>query len=129
MHKSTWKKFESRVAAILGCRRAVLSGSANRDDLGSSDSTHPRLFVECKMRESHSVRTLHDKTLRLAAAEGKIPVLAIGDTGKVGFLWVVHSGLLDGFIAEYIAGMGDEDRDAIEGLIRTAYNRRHEGGE
>jgi hypothetical protein len=58
----TWKKSEARVAALIGARRPVLSGSSGRDDRNQSDSTHPRIFIEANYRQRHAVRSLFDAT-------------------------------------------------------------------
>jgi hypothetical protein len=89
--RRTWQQAEGRAAALFGVRRQFGSGSGGRDDLTQSDSTHPVLFIESKLRQCHTTRTLHDATKRLAAREGKVPVLALFDKGRPGFLLVVHS--------------------------------------
>ena len=90
-HRRTWQKAEGRAAALFGARRAVLSGSSGRDDASRSDSTHPTLFIETKLRETHAARTLWDGTKALARKEGKTPVLMLADKGRPGFLVCVHS--------------------------------------
>jgi hypothetical protein len=77
-HRGTWKKSEDRAASLFGARRQVGSGSAGRDDIDTrSDSTHPALYIETKLRRSHAARSLHDQTRALARLEGKTPVLAL----------------------------------------------------
>jgi hypothetical protein len=122
--RRTWQLFESRVAAFFGCRRAVLSGSSGRDDATCSDSTHPTLFVECKLREKHAARTLHDATRALARKEGKTPVLALADKGRPGFLICVHSDDWRAVVAEWAASLPESERDELEGEIRRATRRR-----
>ena len=123
--RRTWQLFESRVAAFFGCRRAVLSGSSGRDDATQSDSTHPTLFLECKLRESHATRTLHDATKALAKKEGKAPVLALADKSRPGFLVVVHSDDWPRVVAEWAASQDETELAHIEGMIRQAWLRRH----
>jgi hypothetical protein len=79
-----------------------------------SDSTHPRLFIESKLRERHTVRTLHDATKRLAAREGKVPVLTLFDKGRPGCLVVVHSDDLAAVLAEYAAARQRDDERSAE---------------
>lgn len=98
----TWKKAESRAAALFGARRQPLSGSSGRDDTTSSDSTHPRLFIESKYRDRHAVRTLYDKTRALALKEGKTPVLTLFDKNRPGFLICVHSDDIAAVAAEVV---------------------------
>ena len=107
----TWKKAEGRVAALFGARRPPLSGSSGRDDTTCSDSTHPRLFIEVKYRERHTVRTLYDKTKILAKKEGKIPVLALIDKNRPGFLICVHSDDLPA-AAEFLPAAIEPERSA-----------------
>jgi hypothetical protein len=125
--RRTWQRSEGRAAALFGCRRQVGSGSAGRDDLTASDSTHPTLFVESKLRDRHTTRTLHDATRKKAKKEHKIPVLALFDKQRHGCLIVVHSNDLMTVVAEYAAALSDEERDRLEGLIRTACARQRDG--
>src|SRR6516162_6993141 len=125
-HRRTWQRSEGRAAALFGCRRQVGSGSAGRGDVTASDSTHPVLFVESKLRDRHTTRTLHDATKKLATKEGKTPVLALFDKQRHGCLIVVHSDDLMTVVAEYAAALSDEERDRLEGLIRTACARQRD---
>jgi hypothetical protein len=103
-HRTTWKRAEARVAARFGARRQVLSGSAGRGDATRSDTTHARLFVEVKSRDRHPARTLFDATKALARKEGKVPVLALVDKGRPGFLVVIHADDLAEVAAELARG-------------------------
>ena len=127
-HRRTWQQAEGRAAAFFGVRRQVSSGSSGRDDLTASDSTHPVVFIESKLRDRHAARTLHDATKKRAAKERKTPVLALFDKQRHGCLIVVHSDALMTVVAEYAAALSDEERVRLEGLIRQAYARRN-GGE
>lgn len=89
-HRNTWKAAERRVAAFFGTLRQRLSGSSGRADETASDTKHPRLFIEVKYRQSHSVRTLFDATAKIAKKENKLPIVALVDKGKDGFLVVVR---------------------------------------
>jgi hypothetical protein len=103
-HRSTWKKREGQAAALFGARRQVLSGSSGRDDAATcSDSTHPRLYLECKLRAASAVRNLWEVTRDAARREGKTPVLALYAKGKPGALIVVHEDDLEVVAAEYLA--------------------------
>lgn len=97
----TWKKAEARVAALIGARRQVLSGSSGRDDRSQSDSTHPRIFVEAKYRQRHAIRSLFDATRAKARKEGKTPVVALIDKGRPGCLVCVHSDDLPSLVVEF----------------------------
>jgi len=100
-NSSTWKKAEGRVASLFGARRQVLSGSSGRDDLTSSDSTHPRLFIEAKYRERHATRSLFDETKTLAKKEGKTPLVALIDKARPGCLVCIHCDDLPSVVAEF----------------------------
>lgn len=105
--RRTWQKAEGRVAALFGARRQVGSGSSGRDDLTRSDSTHPRLFLEVKLRQAHAVRSLHDEVKAHARREGKVPVVVLHDKGRPGALVCVHTDDLAEVLAEYAAAHAD----------------------
>jgi hypothetical protein len=77
------------------------SGTSNHEDLTASDSTHPVLYIESKLRQCHTTRTLHDGTKKRATKEVKVPVLALFDKNRPGFLVVVHSDDLATVAAEF----------------------------
>jgi hypothetical protein len=89
-HRSTWKRRERDAARMFGAERQPLSGSGGRADLTRSDSTHDRLFIECKLRASSAVRNLWERTRDFAQVEGKTPVLVLYAKGKTGGLIVIH---------------------------------------
>jgi len=89
-HRNTWKSSERRIARMFGAERNVGSGSMGRDDKSSSDSTHPTLYIECKLREKHSAVSLHDDTARKAKKEKKIPVVTLSEKKRPGFWVLVH---------------------------------------
>jgi len=76
-----------------------------------SDSLHEKLFIESKHRKVHAVRTLHDETAALAKKEDKVPVVALIDKNKPGFLICVHSSNLNKFIETYIGTQWPIKRD------------------
>jgi hypothetical protein len=118
--RRTWQKAEGRVAALFGARRQVGSGSSGRDDLTRSDSTHPRLFVETKLRQAHAARSLHDEVKARAHLEGKIPVVALVDKGRPGALVCVHTDDLADVLAEYAAANASPE---LHAKIITAVRR------
>jgi hypothetical protein len=79
--KSAWVRAEMGLAALFGARRRVLSGSAGRSDLDGDDATHDRLFLESKLRASHTSWTLFRRAKAAAAKAGKIPVLGLREKG------------------------------------------------
>ena len=119
--RRTWQLAEQRIASIFGCRRQPGSGSSGRDDLTQSDSTHPRLFIECKLRETHAARTLHDETRVKAKKEHKTPVVALMDKSRPGALLCIHTDDLDAFVTEYAAANHDRLWPAV---IRAIHRDR-----
>jgi hypothetical protein len=87
-HRSTWKRREREAARLFGAERQPLSGSGGRADRTRSDSTHDRLFVECKMRAASAVRNLWERTRDRARGERQTPVLVLFAKGKPGALIV-----------------------------------------
>lgn len=87
---STWKAVERRVADYFGTKRTPLSGGNSGHT--RSDTLHPKLFVESKLRERHSAVTLWHDTAKLAKLEQKIPVVCLSEKNRPGFWIVVHSG-------------------------------------
>lgn len=47
-HKETWKSFERKVAKDFGTTRTPLSGMVKT--ITNSDTLHPKIYVECKLR-------------------------------------------------------------------------------
>jgi hypothetical protein len=123
-HRRTWQRSEDRAAALFGARRQIGSGSGGREDQTRSDSLHPTLFVESKLRASSAVRSLHDATRALAVRERKTPVVALFDKGRPGFLLVIHADDLATVVAEYAAALPEDERDRLEGLLRQASARQ-----
>lgn len=87
--KSCWKSFERTVADYFGTRRVPLSGS-NSGHGTNSDSLHPKLYIECKVRGKISLWQLFVDTENKAKVEGKIPVVAIKQKGEKGYLLVMR---------------------------------------
>jgi hypothetical protein len=88
-HKSTWKRRERQAPLGFGVKRQRCSGSSGRADCSRSDSTHPTLFLETKLRTAHAAVALLDATRRLAKKEGKVPVVALASKGRPGLVLVL----------------------------------------
>lgn len=115
--RRTWQLFEARAAEFFGAKRNVLSGSSNREDRDSSDSTHERLHIECKLAQKFTIYSLWDKTRAAAvkAAERlkrppKIPVVALQLKHRPGFLLCIHSD-------DFPAVVNEWQKDNIEFLV------------
>lgn len=87
--KSAWKSFERLVASFFGTKRVPLSGS-NSGHGTNSDSLHPRLYIECKVRGKIALWQLFTDTEKKAKVEGKIPIVAIKQKGEKGYLLVLR---------------------------------------
>jgi len=88
--RSTWKAFERRVASFFGSRRAPLSGSNGGQT--ASDSLHPDLYIEAKLRAKSAVCTLFEQVERSARVEDKLPVVALQHKNRAGWLLVCRPG-------------------------------------
>lgn len=120
--KSCWTRAESAAAALFGARRQVLSGSSNRDDRCSSDSTHETLFIETKLRERHAVWAIWEKARKLAK-KGKIaktPIVILREKGKHGMLICVHSEDFERVAVEYLAARDETAILEFEAAVRRA---------
>ena len=103
-HRTTWKRAEAQHRRADWGAAAGAVGSAGRGDATRSDTTHARLFVEVKRRDRQTARTLFDATKALARKEGKVPILALVDKGRPGFLVVIHADDLAEVAAELARG-------------------------
>lgn len=87
--KECWKSFERVVATYFGTRRVPLSGS-NSGHGTNSDSLHPKLYIECKVRNKIALWQLFTDTEKKAKVEGKVPVVAIKQKGEKGYLLIMR---------------------------------------
>jgi hypothetical protein len=119
-HRSTWKARERQAAAIFGARRNVLSGSSGRDDRDTSDSTHDRLHIEVKLRESHSIFGLWAFAIKSAKKNRpmKIPVIMLAEKNHVGFMVCVHDQNLEQLAEEWCVVQSDSTLNDLCERIR-----------
>lgn len=87
--KSCWKTFERIVANYFGTRRVPLSGS-NSGHGTNSDSLHPKLYIECKVRNKIALWQLFVDTEKKAKVESKVPIVAVKQKGEKGYLLVMR---------------------------------------
>lgn len=80
MADKSWKRFERKIAKMLGVRRTPLSGGNSAHT--RSDTLHDSIFVECKQRKSMAVHNLYRSTKELALKEGKVPIIVTRESGK-----------------------------------------------
>jgi hypothetical protein len=114
-HRRTWQKVEGRGAEAFGAKRTVGSGSLGREDRTRSDSTHPRLFIETKLRAKHAVVALWDAVAKFAKKEKKTPVVLLAEKGRPG-LWVMCKlDDLPAVAAEYSVARLEQIRQPLPG--------------
>lgn len=99
--KATWKAAERRIAALFGSKRTPLSGSNSGHDT-SSDSLHPRIYIEAKYRIRHTAVALWRDTAEKAKKEGKIPVVALCERNEPGTWLLVKAGDLKAVAKEMV---------------------------
>ncbi len=87
--RSTWKRREGDIAKFFFSTRTPLSGGNSKHT--RSDSLSPTFYVEAKFRERHAVAELYRDTAAKAKVEGKLPICALCEKGKEGFLLVIDS--------------------------------------
>ena len=108
MHRSTWKTGERKTARQFGAERQVGSGSLGRADRSRSDSTHERLFIECKHAKRHAVITLWDNTNKHAKKEKKTPLVVLRVKGRPGSWYLIKDSDLE--------RIADERRNGSSGI-------------
>lgn len=82
---SNWKETEREVAKAFGTTRAPVCNNLTRSDT-FSDSC----YIEVKKRKRFWIWGLFEETKTKALKEGKVPVVAIKQKGRKGFLIVVR---------------------------------------
>ncbi len=102
MADKAWKARERSIAEAFKTERTPLSGGNGKQT--RSDTLHPRLFIESKLRVRHTAVSLWDDTAELAKKEKKIPVVALCEKGRPGFFILVHSSDLVQVASEYDGG-------------------------
>ena len=85
MNISNWKNTEREVAKAFGTTRAPVS-----NNLTHSDTFHKSCYIEVKKRKKFWIWGLFEDTKKKALKEKKIPIVAIKQKGKRGFLIVVR---------------------------------------
>ena len=100
--RGTWKARERVNARFFGSERKPFSGSGGRNDETTSDSMHPRLYIESKLRSKFAVISLYDETKEKAMSEGKIPLCCLCVKGRPGMWVLCHAKHLQA-IAEEVA--------------------------
>ena len=118
--RNTWKARERQAAAFFGVRRNRCSGSSGRADLDPSDTDHPRLHIECKLRVRHAAVALWDACCKIARKPNKrcTPVLMLAEKNREGHWLVVHERDLIHVAAERLAILSNDELAAFEHVVR-----------
>ena len=109
MHRSSWKRGERVTARMFGAERQIGSGSLGRADRSTSDSTHERLYIECKHAKRHAVITLWDDASTKAKKEKKTPLVVLRVKGRPGSWFLIKDSDLE--------RIADERRSGVTGSI------------
>ena len=78
--RRTWQKREQHIAEDHGTKRNPFSGDMSHQT--HSDSLHPVLFIESKLRVKIPFRKLFIDTRTKARKEKKIPVIVLSEKGS-----------------------------------------------
>lgn len=109
LKKPKKKKTTSRATANNAERRAAdfhAPGQGRRTPLSGSNSGHthadcmyiPGMYIEAKLRASHTVWTLYSNVRRIAKKENLVPVVSLFKKYEKGFLDVIHSDYIDVYV-------------------------------
>ncbi len=123
--RNTWKQRERDAASEFGTKRQPSSGSMGRPDQTRSDSVHPRVFIECKLRPSHGPVTVWRDAAAKAKKESKTPVVCLMEKGRHGRWWLLHSTDVRALIVEWLAAKSDDFVNQL--AIDVATIRRQRG--
>lgn len=80
-NKSNWKGFEREASTMFNTKRAPVCNNVTH-----SDTFSDTLYIECKKRKRFWIWGLFEETKAKALKEKKIPLVAIKQKGKKGFL-------------------------------------------
>jgi len=96
-NKSNWKGTEREVAQCFGTKRAPVCNNQTH-----SDTFHDNLYIEIKKRKKFTLWKLFEDTKKKAIKENKIPVVAIKQKYKEGFLILCRPDDLEDIAEELI---------------------------
>lgn len=81
MNVCNWKNFEREAAKMFNGKRAPIHNNVTRADV-----LHSVLYIECKKRKRFWIWELFEDTKAKALKEKKIPIVAIKQKSRKGFL-------------------------------------------
>ena len=84
-----WKQRERDVADFFHGERNPLSGQNSKQT--AADVIHENLFIEVKLRQTHTAVSLWDQVNQLAEKENKVLVVCLCEKNRPGFWILVHS--------------------------------------
>jgi hypothetical protein len=121
-HRRTWQKREQKAAAAIGAKRQPGSGSSGREDQTRSDSVHPRLYLECKLRAAHAVINLWDDTAAKAKREKKTPLVCLSVKGRPGRWWLLHHRDVKRLAIEWLA---HQDKETLNDVCKELWKAQN----
>ena len=116
-HRRTWQRREQSAAAIFGSSRQPGSGSGGREDQTCSDSVHPRIYLEHKMRAAHAVLAVWRDAKKKAHREGKDPVVVLSEKSKAGHWLLIHEADLPAIVTNWLAA---QDADTVSDVLHKS---------
>ena len=125
MHRSSWKKFEARVASVFGSTRTPLSGGNSK--ITRSDSLHSDLFLECKHGIKSAFWTLYQQVRPKAQKERKIPILCLGNKNHEGFLVCFHVDDMPQVLLHWLRSPGTIDAPMVHQLQKEFHEKLRTG--
>lgn len=110
MGRPQWKRAESRAAKLFGTVRRPLSGGNQSGGLEGprDDAQHEVLHLETKSGASVAPWSLYKRTARIAAREGRVPVLVLQQHREHGLLVCINSQHMEAVIREWCKANGFE---------------------
>jgi hypothetical protein len=128
MPDTAFKQRERDAAAFWGTLRAA-NNSSGRPDYDGSDSLHPRIHLETKLRKTQ-LRSLWEsaKKKALKFRVKKTPVLMVAQKNCPGFLVCVHSDDFELACQEWLVCQDEDTITRISNNVRTLRMLRRTNG-
>lgn len=79
-----------------------------REDQTKSDSIHPTIFLECKLRPSHGPITVWRDAAEKAKQEKKTPLVCLMEKNRRGRWWLLHSSDVRTLVIEWLVAKSED---------------------
>jgi hypothetical protein len=122
MADKAWKARERTAAAAIGANRQRCSGSSGIKGQTRSDSDHPRIYLEGKMRAAHAVINLWDDTAAKAKREKKTPLVCLSVKGRPGRWWLLHHRDVKQLAIEWLA---QQDKETLDDVCKELWKAQN----